>query len=396
MFETLNCLPLRAFATLVFLGVAAVTPAEEIPVASSDQLMKAFQRARPGDRLVLRGGDYRGGVSLRGRSGEEKRPIIIAAADMGRPPVFRGGGSGLQLSGCDHVEIRGLHFIGARGNGLNIDDGGDRGDPATGIVLSGVAVRDIGGRGNHDGIKLSGLLEFRVENCVVERWGNSGSGIDMVGCRSGTIEDCLFRHNGPMEGHHGVQAKGGSEDVVIRRCRFDNAGQRGVNLGGSTGLPYFRPEPRGFEARRITVERCVFVGGMAAVAFAGGVDCSARFNTIYRPEKWVVRILQENSGKDFAPCGNGVFSDNLVVFQAERVRTAVNVGAGTNPGSFTFARNAWFAEDRPDRSRPSLPVREADGVDGVDPEFADPVRGDFRPRNRRIVARHGAHATLED
>ena len=29
-------------------------------------------------------------------------------------------------------------------------------------------------------------------------------------------------------------------DVLIERCRFDKAGQRAVNIGGSTGLAYFR------------------------------------------------------------------------------------------------------------------------------------------------------------
>ena len=32
----------------------------------------------------------------------------------------------------------------------------------------------------------------------------------------------------------GVQAKGGSRDVTIRRCRFDEVGDRGVNIGGNT------------------------------------------------------------------------------------------------------------------------------------------------------------------
>ena len=375
--------------------------AAEFEVTSSIELVQSFQRARPGDRLLLRGGDYRGGVALRGRSGTKQKTITLVASDPKRPPVFRGGASGMQLSGCNHVELKGLHFTGARSNGLNIDDGGNPRDPATGILLSGLKIYDVGSRGNHDGIKLSGLKDFRVVNCEVERWGRSGSGIDMVGCRSGVIERCRFRHDGPQNGHHGVQAKGGSEDVVIRHCRFENAGQRGVNLGGSTGLPYFRPAPNGFEARRITVERCVFQGGMCAVAFVGSTDCKVRFNTIHQPSKWIARILQENRRSEFIPSQAGSFTDNLIVFRAGDVRTAVNVGPGTKPTSFEFARNAWFAMDRPDRSRPSLPVRETEGVYGVDPELANPGNGEFRATNplvnaaRKVRRVGGARRALE-
>ena len=36
--------------------------------------------------------------------------------------------------------------------------------------------------------------------------------------------------------------------------------------------------------------------------------------------------------------------------------------------------------DAPQRSRPSLPIAEADGVYGVDPRFRDAEGGDLRPR----------------
>ena len=38
-----------------------------------------------------------------------------------------------------------------------------------------------------------------------------------------------------------VQAKGGSQDVEVRWNRMTDAGQRAVNMGGSTGAAYFRP-----------------------------------------------------------------------------------------------------------------------------------------------------------
>ena len=41
---------------------------------------------------------------------------------------------------------------------------------------------------------------------------------------------------------------------MIRRNVFVQAGQRAVNIGGSTGEAYFRPAVRDFEAREIVVE----------------------------------------------------------------------------------------------------------------------------------------------
>ena len=102
-----------------------------------------------------------------------------------------------------------------------------------------------------------------------------------------------------------MQAKGGSADILVRACRFEHAGQRAVNLGGSTGLPFFRPEPQGFEARDITVEDCSFVGSLAPVAFVGVDGAVVRHNTIYRPRRWAFRILQETRGPDSCPAATG-------------------------------------------------------------------------------------------
>jgi hypothetical protein len=49
------------------------------------------------------------------------------------------------------------------------------------------------------------------------------------------------------------------------------------------------------------------------------------------------------------------------------IRSDVNVGGGTAPETFVFEGNRWFAEDRPEASRPRLPVAEKEGVYGTDP-----------------------------
>jgi hypothetical protein len=42
--------------------------------------------------------------------------------------------------------------------------------------------------------------------------------------------------------------------IVIQRCRFENAGNRSVNIGGSTGLEFFRPKADGYEAKDIAAK----------------------------------------------------------------------------------------------------------------------------------------------
>ena len=123
-----------------------------------------------------------------------------------------------------------------------------------------------------------------------------------------------------------------------------------------------------------------------------GVDGAVvRYNTFYRPGKWVMRILQETTEPGFVPCRNGRFEHNIVVFRRADVSTFVNVGSNTAPETFTFADNLWYCEDRPQASKPTLPTPETGGIYGVDPQFADPEKNDFKPRSGR-AAGFGASA----
>jgi hypothetical protein len=360
-------------------ALALASGAPIITVTDTVQLRRALADALPGTTIRIAPGTYRDGVFSRGLRGEPGKPIILTAADRKRPPVFEGSNSGLHFSDPSYVELHSLVVAQVRGNGLNIDDGGTYDSPAHHILLRNLVIRDIGPTGNRDGIKLSGVDDFRVEGCTVERWGSGGSGIDMVGCHRGEIIGCIFRH-GDTTGDSGVQAKGGSTDVVIRRCRFQNAGQRAVNLGGSTGLAFFRPKPQGYEAKDIMVEDCTFIGSMSPVAFVGVDGAVFRHNTIYRPRRWAFRILQETREPGFVPCRNGQFIDNLIAFRSDEMVLPINIGDATAPQSFTLSRNAWYCLDAPNRSRPKLPIPETDGLYGINPAFRDAEAGDLRLR----------------
>ena len=364
----------RVLSALCALAGSTELLGEDVHARNRSELVAAVRHATPGTRIVLAGGNYGAGFYFKDLRGEEDKPIVLAAADTNNPPVFQHGGTALHLSNPAYVELHGLVLRNLEHNGLNIDDGNAPPESARGVVLRNLRISDIGGDGNNDGIKLSGLWDFRIVGCTIERWGTrGGSAIDMVGCHRGLIENNIIEHNDPAPPNcTGVQTKGGTSEIVIRSNRFDNAGGRSVNIGGSTGLPFFRPPlvegEDHFEAKDIIVERNTFKGSIAPIAFVGVDGAIVRFNTIEHPGRWAIRILQETKAPGFVPCRNGQFTDNTILFRSGNwAEGGVNIGGGTAPETFTFARNQWYCEDDPGRSRPKLPTPEQDGVHGRAP-----------------------------
>lgn len=383
------------FLVVTLLGgcsVIAPTQAQEIKVSDSAGLRQAARSAQPGLHILLAPGDYAGGVYLENLAGTADQPIVIAAADPNQPPRFVGGTEALHLSEVSYLELRNLVVTGPNGNGLNIDDAGSFDTPSHHLTLSNLVVLDVGPTGNRDGIKLSGVDDFVVRDCRLERWGDAGQGVDMVGCHNGLIEGCVFRAR-DNSASEGVQGKGGTRHVTVRSCRFEGGG-RAVNLGGSTGLQFFRPKIEGFEAQDLTVEGCVFTGCQAAFAFVGVDGATVRFNTVVVPKKWALRILQETVLPEFVPSRKGVVTDNIIVFRSDQwFEGGCNIGPNTAPDTFGFARNVWFCEDKPDRSKPTLPTAEQDGVYGVDPQFVNAAQGDYTLKPDSPAAGHG-HTAL--
>lgn len=355
--------------TTLALSAAAADQSATVAVRNDASLRQALREAQPGTRIQILPGRYAPEVYAAGLQGSAELPIVIEGQDPADRPVFEGGRQGWHLSGCSYVTIRGLVIRGAKTNGMNIDDGGRSGAGARQITVEDVTVSDIGPRGNFDGIKMSGVDDFVVRRCTIEGWG--GQAIDMVGCHRGSIEDCVFRGKDGFSQNAGPQMKGGSSEVRVQRCRFEGPIMRGVQLGGSTGLEFFRPRGANYEARGLIVEDCLFQGGDAAVTFVGVDGAVFRFNTIVRPQPWVLRILQETTAAEFLPCRNGRFERNLIVYRAGDLRSVVNVGSNTRSDTFTFADNLWYCEDRPARGQPDLPTTETNGVYGVDPQLTE-------------------------
>lgn len=328
-----------------------------IHVRTSDELRAALRSVTAGSVIRIAPGEYAPNHTVQGVD-----RLTIEAADPANPPIFRGGTQAFHFSRCSSLTLRNITVAGQSGNGINIDDGGMLESPATGTTLEGIAVRDIGPVGNHDGIKLSGLDRVVVRGCSVNGWG--GEGIDMVGCHDVRITDCTLTGKEGFSASAGIQAKGGSRDILIEKCRFVNAGQRPINAGGSTGAAYFRPPSARYEAAGVTIRNCTIEGSMCAVAFVGVDGALCVDNTVRFPQKWVFRVLQESRGERFLPCRNVVVKGNRILFRRQQVQVEVNIGPGTLPETFRFEGNRWLAEDRPEESRPKLPTAETGGIYG--------------------------------
>jgi hypothetical protein len=353
---------MRHDSVTLCVGLICVLPslaqAEEIRVADTIELRAALAHIAPGETVLLSPGVYEGGMYLSNVSGTGEAPIVIQGADPNAPPVFRdGGGQAFHLADCSYVVLRNIQVEGFAGNGINIDDGGSFETPSHHITLENVTILETGPKGNHDALKMSGVDHFVVRNCRFEAWG--GSAIDMVGCHHGLVEDCTFIGREGFSQDNAVQLKGGTADVLVQCCLFRNAGQRAINLGGSTGLQFFRPGVQGYEAKDITIAGNRFEGSLSPVAWVTADGGHVHHNTIVLPEKWVLRILQETEDPQFASCHGGIFEDNLVFYDS-RVQVFVNVGPRTAAGTFVFRRNAWC--DVEGMRRPSLPVSEQNGV----------------------------------
>jgi hypothetical protein len=335
-------------------------------------LEAAASEAVPGDTILIHEGTYPGGVFVGNLQGLPGAWIHIRAAE-GETVIYEGGTNAWQFTDAAYLHINGFIFQHQSGNGLNFDDGGSYVTPAHHIVFEDCVFRDMNASGNNDMLKLSGVDSFVVRQCTFLNGSAGGSGIDMVGCHDSDIYENHFEN----QGSNSIQAKGGSSNIRIERNYFKNGGLRTLNLGGSTGLQFFRPLDAPYEAANLKVYSNIFIGTDAPVAYVGTINTEVINNTIYLPTKWVLRILQETVDPDrFPPCGYNTFSNNIIYID-DRVSVECNIGPNTAPETFTFSNNLWFHSTQPNWPGPDLPASESNAIIGQDPLFVNASQEDF-------------------
>ncbi|MFZ1704964.1 MAG: T9SS type A sorting domain-containing protein [Saprospiraceae bacterium] len=334
---------------------------------------QAAQIAQPGDTILIFPNTYAGGNFIGNLHGHESAFIYFIGVDV-ETVIFQGGSQAFHFSEVSYIQIENISVTGQTGNGVNIDDGGTFDSPSHHIKVIGCRFYDMAAQGNNDFLKLSGIDSFLIERCFFNHGALGGSGIDMVGCHFGVITNNQFDDLGS----NCIQAKGGSQFVTIKANYFVNGGQRSLNLGGSTGLAFFRPQNATFEAADLDVYANVFVGSWAPIAFVGCVRVHVVNNTIIFPENWVIRILQETVDPSrFLLCGDNSFVNNIIYLNHTLSRQ-VNIGSNTASNTFLFQHNLWYNVANPTNSTPQLPVQEAGAKVGLDPLFVDANDQNFR------------------
>jgi hypothetical protein len=329
----------------------------------------------PGDTVVI-SGTISGGDHISELKGNADSWIYILGQENA---TFDAGNTAIQLSDCEYLYFSGLTFQGQHYNGVNIDDAGSYESPTHHIKMVNCTFKDIDATGNNDLLKLSGLEDFEIVNCTFQNGSPGGSGIDMVGCINGLIANNYFRDLGT----NSIKAKGGTRNIDITRNIFINGGNRGINIGGNTGLEFFRPQDSKTESQDMLVYSNIFVGGECAVAYVGTYHSYVFNNTIVGSRKWVFRILQETVDESrFIACGDNGFYNNLVVVNDSISRT-VNIGGNTRPETFQFSNNAWYRIGGKTWNH-NLPTDETNGIVGKDPELSErygyniyPPKGSF-------------------
>jgi hypothetical protein len=339
----------------------------------------AIKSAKPGDTVLIHPGIYSGGKWIVGIQGTPEKVITVRAADPKSPPVISGGLAGWQFSACSYLVIEDIVFEHQTDNGLNIDDHDQylSGNmfAATGIRLNRIVVRDLNAEDNNDGIKLSGLHDFTLSDCRISNWGRMGCGIDMVACTDGKILGVIA--DGCDKGGWGIQAKGGSEGLLIQDCQVRNITQRGIQVGGVTSPGSFREKGVLWEAKDIQIQSCDVYGGDASITIIHAMDVSIMNCRWINPRKWFFRFLNENNAMGFQASRNVLVQGNLCVATGNGFIGPINSGIHWDSTSIRFEGNIWYHETFPKRDlRLGLPSGEFRGVSCVRPPNAF-LRKDF-------------------
>lgn len=315
---------------------------------------------KAGDTVLLHGGSYTGTFFLTDVIGSSANPIVFKAFQS-EAAIFSGGTESFHFSDAAYIVIQDLIFERQTGNGMNIDDAGTFATPSHHITIKNCIFRNTNASGNNDMLKLSGIDDFEISNCTFTNGATGGSGVDMVGCHRGLF----IRNTFSNQGSNSIQIKGGSEQITITQSKFTNGGARALNIGGSTGLEFFRPQNAKFEAARVFVYANVFEGGETPFAFVGAIHSKVYNNTIINPDRWAMRILQETvDASRFEPCGKDSVINNIFILKSS-TGTEVNIGPNTAPATFFYSNNIWYKENNASWSGPSsLPVSDKNQIVG--------------------------------
>ena len=358
-------------SAIVALSLASCALAEDAVVADSASLNAAWNRAKPGDRILMAPGVYTGSVALSGGGGTLDRPIIIAAQDPLNPPVFDLGKKAINTFKASCFMLDGIVLKSTAVNAIQVIFGHH-------VVLKNFKAVDSGVGTGNSAVKFTGCNNFLMYNVTVTRWGLCG--VDMVGDAKGLLmNNHLSNSTKPPHNACAFQAKGGSFDIGIFDNVVKDAGVRAIMMGGSTGAPFFHQGniAKGWECYDSVAMGNKIVGGLWPISYSDANNIHFDYNTVVGPANGLLRILAESQPAP-NPSSNGHYSHNLVQYGnvAECVNTSPN---NVKPETFTFDGNYWFRTTNPAASKPRLPGKQINDAGEADPQLDASFNPQYEP-----------------
>jgi hypothetical protein len=346
-----------ALAALLLLGLAGPlvlarpASAAQILVNPGDDWAAKAAKARPGDEIILLPGRHRP-ASFERLMGTQQAPIIIRGATPQKRPLIAAQLDGIRIKLGAHVVIKDLDITGGSASGIWISGRQSSGAPerSRNILIKDVSISRIGPRGQRHGIYLAALNDVRMLNIRVEGWG--GSALELVACSEVSLNGGTFRGLEDHTQNCGIRARAGCERVAITDCRFDNAGDFVLSIGGKSDAGEFVPPLSAdaaassvAEVANMTVDRCKIVGGLCPVAFIHAEQCSLRATTIVRPHRCIVAVLNESPDVRVKPSTRNTFGYNLTVWQGGDLVRLAELAEGTRADAVILEDNLWWSNE---------------------------------------------------
>ena len=241
------------------------TAGSALEIGPDSDLCAAIGVLSPGEELVLRAGDYRGGCRIR-RGGQPGQPLVIRAADPEHRPriVYPGFPVNLLEIHAADVTVRGIDFWGSRGeaDGVRIMSGHRiTVEDCRFLELGGIAIAST--HASVQGLTVRG-------NVVLD----SGSTGMYFGCHDGTtcaVTGLLVERNFirgvtalPTEIGYGLEVKLNSVGVIRDNRIVDTKGP-GIMVYGSRDMTLVSVIERNFVRGSRTSSGIVLGGGPAIV-----------------------------------------------------------------------------------------------------------------------------------